>query len=123
MILTLPIPPNIANARMHWTAKHRARRAYRDACTALWVARKIPRANKPLAFAEVSAHLYVWSLMDDDNAMARMKFALDWCVHAGYLMGDSRKHLRWEHVPNQTVDRKNPRLILTLTEAQTPTES
>ena len=64
----------------------------------------IPR--QPLPKARIRATLYVWSLMDTDNLMSRLKWPIDWLVKVGYLEDDDPKHLEWD-VPQQVVVRKN----------------
>ncbi len=115
MKLVLPLPPNAANSRRHWRVALRDKRAYWNALD-LWLAvRKIPAPpEEPPARVMLSAHWFVWNLMDDDNAMNRLKPLLDWLVAAGYLAGDSRKHVEWSGMPAQDLDRDSPRVELTI---------
>jgi hypothetical protein len=113
--LVLPLPPNLANARMHWRVKLKAKKAYTAALNMLSLARKIPRAPaEPLSGVTLAGHLYLWSFMDDDNALARIKWAADWLKGAGYIVDDKRPHCRFT-IPEQTVDRKSQRLVLSIT--------
>lgn len=57
---------------------------------------------------------YGWSYMDDDNAIARVKWILDWLVSRDYIVDDSRKHCRLLEVPEQVIDRQHKRVMLTL---------
>lgn len=113
--LTVPLPPNIANGRMHWRVKLNAKKAYWETLDTMRQIKLLP-APKPVdGPAVISATLYLYAHMDDDNAMHRCKYALDWLVTNGYLRGDSRKDITWAGLPHQVIDRKNPRVELTLT--------
>ena len=114
LTFVLPLPPNLANARLHWRKKHRERKAYMAQLDALWLARQLPAVPLPTPQSvTLESHLYVWSFLDDDNALARIKYAADWLVRAGYLVDDKRPHCRFT-IPEQTVDRKAQRLEITL---------
>jgi hypothetical protein len=108
LILTLPLPPNLANARMHWRTKDRERRRYFADCDyrqALGVIHAPPA--EPFAFAELWALIVSPRKMDADNRMARVKWCVDWFVTRGYLAGDSDDYVRWKGVPAQRViDRR-----------------
>lgn len=109
--LTLPMPPNVANGRMHWRTKHRTKLAYWDACDMRVVLRVNPKAPAaPLDPAHIDARFFVHQTMDADNLMARAKIALDWLVSRGYIHDDAPQHLKWAGIPEQEVDRKNQRL-------------
>lgn len=115
LTLTLPLPPNLANARLHWRAKHRKRADYLASLEMLRITRQIPPAPPaPFRAVTLGSHLYVWSFLDDDNALARIKWAADFLTRAGYIVDDKRPHCRFT-IPDQTVDRKAQRLVLTLT--------
>ena len=107
---TLPLPPNIANARLHWRAKDRKRVEYLLLCTAM---ADVPRPTEPLCEARIRATLYVWSLMDTDNLVARMKWPVDWLVDRGYLVDDHPTVLHWD-MPQQMIDRKHQRVEIEL---------
>ena len=101
-----PLPPNAANSRRNWRVAQRDKLDYWALCDLWQAARKIRAAPpEPVQTATISARLWVWNLMDDDNAMHRLKPLLDWLVGKGYLAGDSRKHLRWTGIPEQTLTR------------------
>lgn len=113
--LILPMPVNVANARLHWSARHRAKVGYWDACDMRVMLKLVPKApKKPLDPAQIAVTLYVHNIMDHDNAMARTKPVLDWLVSRGYIADDAPKNLKWAGLPEQTVDRANPRIELTL---------
>ncbi len=115
--LVLPMPPNLANARMHWRTKHRAKVDY-WATLDMWQAHKLipPPPSQPFAKASLRSAMLLGAAMDDDNAMHRHKFALDWLKTRGYIVDDKKKCLTWEGFPSQTVKRGQPyTLTLTLT--------
>jgi hypothetical protein len=115
LTLTLPLPPNLANARMHWRVKERERKSYRQLCDFRLFAKQVPVPNVfPWPRVTVSATLYLWAQMDDDNALARIKWAADWLKTRGYIVDDKRPHCRFT-IPEQVIDRADQRLVLTLT--------
>lgn len=120
--LTLPLPPSRGNARGHWAVHHRRKKTYWHDLDMLVVARQIPRAPaEPFPAANIAATLYLCGVtMDDDNAEARMKFALDWLVSRGYLADDNPRALHWEARVGQVrvPHRHNQRLEITLTPRQ-----
>ncbi len=117
--LVLPMPPNLANSRMHWRVKHRERTAYFAHLTALFMARQIPDPpTKPLNPAHVTATFYLGARMDTDNLFARAKWPIDWLVRNGYVVDDRDDQLVWREMPKQVVKRDgNYRIHFTLSEA------
>lgn len=110
MKLVVPMPPNRGNARKHWRVVLKEKKAYLAALDALRLTRAIPRAPKvPPAFVTLKTQMYVFSIMDHDNAVSRLKHVLDFLVSGGYIADDSPKHLRLE-MPEQFIDRKNQRI-------------
>lgn len=94
---------------MHWVVKHKARAAYYQQIAALLLTGKLPPIPLPaIQKATVRATLVLGAAMDDDNAVARCKWALDALVKLCYLADDRRKVLRWEAFPEQVVSRKEP---------------
>lgn len=127
----LPLPPALGNARMHWRVRQAEKKRY---AVQLEVARHAARVGlagavfqfpkkprRPIECALISAHLVMWNPMDDDNAMSRMKFLLDWLVRESYLADDRRTNLRWTGLPTQEVTRAHHALRVELT--ITPVES
>ena len=112
MRFVLPLPPNMLNSRTHWRKRLGEKNGYWLQCLALYGR----RPKRTFARATISAHFYLWNLMDDDNCMARMKFPLDFLVNREYIADDSRKVLTWTGLPEQTIDRSNQRLEIELTE-------
>jgi hypothetical protein len=116
IVLALPLPPNVANSRGHWRTRNKLRAEFFEACDLRLLAQQIPAPpDQPWRRVMVSAHLVVGSRMDDDNAMARCKYALDWAVRTGYLVDDRAANCWWRGIPTQTVSRTQPgSVVLTL---------
>jgi hypothetical protein len=116
-VFQLPLPPNLANSRMHWRVKSNQKKAYEETLSMLLHAKQLPALPaEPWKNATVRAELTLGNHMDDDNAVARCKWALDWIVRAGYLEDDRRSNLKWGAFPEQIVSRKlTPALTITLT--------
>jgi hypothetical protein len=112
LTITLPVPANIANGRMHWAAKSRKQKAYRLRCTVMHPS----RPERPIEKAHITAAWYVWNTMDDDNAVARLKWPIDWLVARGIILNDDPAHMTLGEV-TQEIDRREPRLVLTVREA------
>jgi Holliday junction resolvase RusA-like endonuclease len=119
MKLTLPLPPNRANARGHWAVQRKARKAY---CLKALVAIRNQYGPLPIAGGaslsqnarRVTATLYVRNLMDDDNATALLKWVLDTLVHAGLLVDDKQPWCTLTGIPQQVLERRKPRVELEL---------
>jgi hypothetical protein len=133
LTLVVPMPPNVTNRSRGSTHWRRAWREKTNYCSMLdYIAAYPPNSDGGLAGCELPpppsvpfAHVLVTSdmvlggAMDDDNAVARHKWLLDWLVAHGYLASDRRTCVRWAAFPTQRVTRKEPaRIHLTLT----PTE-
>jgi hypothetical protein len=120
--LTLPLPPNVANQRVHWRAKLKQKNSYWNVCSTLRHARKVPRppADWPPLKARIAVRLFVWNTMDPDNAMARLKWVLDWLQAWDYIADDSPSALEWAGMPEQQIDRKDQRIEIELTAAHSP---
>ncbi len=112
MKLILPLPPNRANAREHWRVTQKNKERYYE--TAEVAIMTQCRSNVPPVRWTLTATLYVWAKMDLDNLVARLKFPLDCLVRTGVLVDDNEKWLDLQ-MPKQVVDRKNPRVEITLT--------
>jgi len=123
MMVTLPLPPNRANqsrgdAKWEWSKKKKYIEGTRRAVGAKVYARsQLIGVTLPLGPTEIQATLYVHQRMDDDNLTSRLKWPLDTLVAAGILVDDKRPHCILRE-PRQEIDRKNPRVELTLLEAE-----
>lgn len=119
--LTLPMPPNLTNSgrgrSRHWRSAHREKTAYWAQLDLLLAAKQIPRPPAaPLTKATLRSVMYLGGAMDDENAAARHKIAIDWLKKRRFIVDDRRKNLRWEAFPEQVIRRDgNYRLVLTLT--------
>ncbi len=114
--LTLPLPPNRANAREHWRVTHRKKMAYY--ARADLALRAQPEAMRvALGRITLTATMYVWNKGDADNATSRLKWVLDSLVRNGVLMDDNDYWLDFTEIPKQVVDRKNMRVVIRLEEA------
>jgi hypothetical protein len=113
----LPMPDNVANARVHWRDRSRLKKKYRARLDELQAAGLIPPPPaEPYARVTVRSLMRLGNAMDDDNAIARHKPILDWLKTRGYIADDRRKCLRWETFPEQIVRRNGDYTIeLTLT--------
>lgn len=117
MKLCLPLPPNRANARGHWTARHNTDSQYRFVLDSMKSALMLPTPPiRAWRRVRVRSKLYVWNIMDEDNAMARLKVAIDWLVMRGYITDDRRENIEWAGVPEQEIDRECPRLVLRISQ-------
>ena len=116
--LTVPMPDNIANSRMHWTRRMRIKQQYAKQLNELQSIGIIPPPPAvPLPHVTVRSVMYLGGPMDDDNAVARHKPLLDWLKRAKYIVDDRRKCLRWEKFPEQVVRRNHQyRIEITITE-------
>lgn len=120
MKLTLPLPPNRANAREHWRVTHRKKVAYYNrAKLALYTQCGVMKGD---AFERptLTATLYVWNRYDPDGATALLKWPIDCLVNYGILVDDSEKHLDFREIPIQVIDRKNQRVEIELTPCDLP---
>ena len=117
MNLTLPLPINLGNARMHWAEKNRKKKAYWEGLNVRLALGKIEKPPaKPMECVAITFHWYVWNLMDPDNARARAKWILDWLKGLGYIVDDKGANIDYR-ADHQTIDRKEPRVELEITEA------
>lgn len=116
MNIKLPLPPNRANARWHWTTEKRLKDEYYEKA-GLWI---LPQRLKPQHWqtANISATLFVWMLSDYDNLYARLKWPLDFLVINKFIADDSPKVLTWASPLEQEIDRKDSRIEFRLTRRQ-----
>ena len=99
--LMLPLPPNLANSRMAWQAKHQAKKAYWRQCDNRVTLGEVAKADRRLPLAYLYADVYLGRPMDPDNLVARLKWTIDWLVTRGYLEDDDAVHLRFAEHPRQ----------------------
>lgn len=120
MRFTFPLPPNLANGRMHWRTLTRKKTAYNADCDVLQLHELPPPPAQPFARATIAVTLTVGAQMDHDNAVARCKWPIDWLVTRGYLVDDKPKHLSWTGFPLQRVRRSEHGVDITLTPLLSP---
>ena len=123
MSFTVPLPPHVGNARGHWRTQKNARDLYWTGLDKRVQAKLIPSPPAvPLNRIKAHATFYLGNLMDDDNCMARCKHFVDWLRSRGYIANDSRRNIVWAGLPEQIIDRKSQRLVLTVEPVDTVTE-
>jgi hypothetical protein len=116
--ITLPMPSNRANRKgsSHWRGVYRDRGLYIGAAQTHALAQT--RVQQRMATAStcyrITATLYVWAMMDDDNAVARLKWPLDALRGIGILFSDKRPYCALAGIPAQVIDRKHQRIELIL---------
>lgn len=114
--ITFPMPPNLANARLHWRAKHSKHVAWKQ----LAIVQERGLRGRPDRFerVKVTVVFYVGNhprwIMDWDNCTARLKWCLDLLKECGLIVDDSPKHLTLEN-PEQRQEAPR-RVVLTLEE-------
>jgi len=116
--IVAPMPPNLANARLHWRTKHSEKKKYWMRLDLLQDLKEIPKPPAvPMQCASISSVMYLGAAMDDGNAMNRHKWVEDWLTTRGYIADDRKKNLKWLSFPEQIVKRGGDyRIEITLTE-------
>jgi len=114
MMLTLPMPPNVANARGHWRTRYSAIQHWKMLAL---VQEKQLRGCRPFPTkVRIGATFYVgkhpkW-MMDEDNCTARLKTVLDFLREMELLVNDDPAHVTLDK-PTQQVGSPR-RVVLTL---------
>lgn len=114
--ITVAIPPRILspNSRGHWAKKAKATKATRSA--AFWAAKEVLEGPPPgwmKAACRVHAFFPDARRRDSDNLLATCKAVFDGIADAGIIVNDSAL---WNDRPVFNIDRKNPRLEITITQ-------
>lgn len=120
--ITFPMPVNLANARLHWKDRAKLKAAWQQKAIVIEPFLRGKRPPMPLAYAEAEAVLRLdgTSLMDQDNAVARLKWCLDLLVSRGWLFDDGPAHLLLRPV-RQVLDRtRAPVITITLYDEPLP---
>lgn len=112
----MDLPPDLGNGRMHWRTRHKRKKAYYEACDNRQLLGLIPAPDSVIARCEIAAHFKLHNASDWDNLGARLKFAFDWLVTRGYIADDGPKVILKNPDITQEIDRKNRKLIVTITE-------
>lgn len=123
IILRVPLPGNRGNERLHWSQKHSAAEDFYAQAAAL---RNPPPPYAPLLCVSLHFHVDHGAAspgLDWDNCMARMKYPLDYLVHAQYLRNDSPIEIPTPPALSQTcsVKPKGRGITITLTPIERPT--
>ena len=114
ILLALSLPPKELhpNSRVHWAAKARAVKAYRQQTgimTLLWQHLHWKRVTVQATF-----YFKTSRRRDGDNLLASLKPAFDGLVDAGVLVDDSGI----THLPvTVKIDKENPRVELRIKES------
>lgn len=113
--LTFPLPVNLANARLHWAAKLRRMHEWQN--RAIVHERGLRGRHRRMERVRATAVYYIGRAerMDDDNAVARLKWPLDLLKARGLIVDDKRPHLQLAGIPEQRQGTPR-RLELTLEE-------
>jgi hypothetical protein len=98
IVLWFPKPPDNANTKLHHMQMVRQKNAYKRELYVRTVAKLIP---PPPAVPFLKSELEIaWHypnrrhLLDDDNAIRRLKPVIDFLREGGYIAGDTSGHLR-----------------------------
>lgn len=120
VIIPAPAPWINANQRLHWAARARLTRAWREA--AGWHARadRIARFTSPVNIRAV-VHKSTIARFDPHNLVPTVKAAVDGLVDARVLLDDDSEHLRVLSVEDGGR-REKPCLVLLVTVAGTDGE-
>ena len=117
MKLTLPLPPNRANAREHWRVTHRNKVWYYERARnaiLLELVNNVEWTGDCTERMRLDATFYLWKKMDRGNLVARLKWLEDALVNYGLLVDDNEEWLDLQ-MPKQVIDRKNRRVEIELT--------
>lgn len=110
LVFRFPMPPNILNPKRagHWRAVAAKKKQWFAQCDDLQRFGILPAPpTTPFTQATVAAVMRLGHAMDEENAFARAsKFPMDWLKTRGYIVNDSRQHVRWAGLPEQIVGRK-----------------
>ncbi len=112
------MPRNISNgSHGHWATRYGQRTAYLNELDMLQALGKLPAPPAiPFSRVRIDSVMHLGMPMDQDNAMRRHKWILDFLKTRGYIVDDSPKHLEWVSFPEQRVKRDgNYRVELSLT--------
>lgn len=124
--IELPLPPHECspNARVHWGAKARAVREYREACGYLVVKQLGRRRAQGQITIDLDFFLAKPKLpdglcrpRDNDNAIASSKAAIDSLRDAGLITNDSKKQVRIGNVSLHSTKKEHQgrsALVLTI---------
>lgn len=110
-MLTLPVPLSLANTRLHWAAKVRAKHEWQARALATEPRLLRDRPAKPLEAVEIVAVFYLVRKRDPDNAAASLKWVLDLLVQLGWLKDDNADVVRGLTVRQSRVSRRSEQRV------------
>jgi len=119
LTIRVPMPPTLTNSgrgrSRQWWALHAEKKRYWRQLDERQTAGLIPIPGKrPIGRATVRSTMTVAARNDDDNAVSRHKWVIDWLATRGYLVND--RLLRWSTFPEQIVRQTDePMIELTIT--------
>lgn len=121
LVIRVPMPATLTNSgrgrSRQWYALHNEKKRYwrqLDELQLTGFIEKPPRT--PIGKATVRSLMTLGGRMDEDNAMARHKWVLDWLATRGYIRND--RLMSWAEKPTQVVNRDSEYTIeLTITRA------
>lgn len=118
IVFTLPVPDakTGGNNRGHWAATHKARKRAaleaKQVCNSERVKAGVREETWPLV--TITVDWYGWNRPDRDNALSRCKPYIDGIVAAGLIPDDGPEHVRSVQVRRVEVDRRDPRVEITV---------
>lgn len=120
--ITVPMPPNLTNRRSggnNWRSVASEKKRYMKMLDERQGYGLIPAPPaQALTRTVLRSTMYLGHAMDEDNAVARHKWAIDWLRTRGYVRKDSPDSLTWAAFPEQVVRRgQEYRIEITLREA------
>jgi hypothetical protein len=120
-VMSFPMPPSLGNASgqsRHWRTIAGKKRQYLreldlwSVVTCFDAPPKVPHERLQILRSE----MHLGNRMDQDNAMIRHKWVLDWLATRGYIGND--RNFEWVRFPEQIVKR-GQEYTITLTLATT----
>lgn len=126
IVLWLPKPPDNANTTLHHMVAAKRKRAYlRELDTRAQARLGFPAPPAtPLRRVTIGVEWHYPNrrhLLDDDNAIRRLKPVADYLVRHGYLAGDTSAHVTWEK-PTICIGATSRPPLSTVRLTLTPTE-
>jgi len=118
-VLTLALPPNMANKPPHWSLKARYMNGHRKIVGANFLIHnwldEVESVHEklvlPLDKPDLHWTVYTHQIMDENNCRARLKWPEDALVHNGVIKDDAPQYIGKQTVVNE-IYRKNPRVEL-----------
>lgn len=123
LTITLPVPDSNTggNARGHWSRVYKARKRVAKEAKQVCNSERVKAGVREETWSPVNIIIdwYGWNHADRDNIASRCKPILDGIVHAGLIPDDGPQHVRSVQVRRVEVDRKDPRVEITVERLET----